>query len=154
MPVSSALLVTFQALRLSASSTNSRSIFSTELSRAAFLTRLSSSPVRGTSMSSASSSMEPIRAFHAVSAGLQLALAELYKLDMRALDLTAAMDLLLNGAESIPADWIGTGHSFEPARTGDQHDERALRRISGALARDPALNARTPGRQGDGTEEK
>jgi len=80
--------------------------------------------------------MEPIRAFHAVSAGLQLALAELYKLDMRALDLTAAMDLLLNGAESIPADWIGTGHAFEPARTDEARDAPALRRMSGALARD------------------
>ena len=37
--------------------------------------------------------MEPIRAFHAVSAGIQLGLAELYRLDMRALDLTAAIDL-------------------------------------------------------------
>jgi Fe-S-cluster containining protein len=80
--------------------------------------------------------MEPIRAFHAVSAGLQLALAELYNLDMRALDLTAAMDLLLNGAESIPSDWIATGHPFEPART-DERDEHALRRMSGVLTRDP-----------------
>ena len=81
--------------------------------------------------------MEPIRAFHAVSAGLQLALAELYRLDMRALDLTAAMDLLLNGAESIPTDWIGTGHPFEPARTDDARDKEALQRMSGTLARDP-----------------
>jgi hypothetical protein len=81
--------------------------------------------------------MEPIRAFHAVSAGLQLALAELYRLDMRALDLTAAMDLLLNGAESIPADWIGAGASFVPARIDDEGDDRALQRMSGVLARDP-----------------
>ena len=51
MPVSSALLVTFQSLRLSASSTNCFSISSTDFSRAAFLTRLSSSPVRGTARS-------------------------------------------------------------------------------------------------------
>ena len=40
--------------------------------------------------------MEPIRAFHAISAGLQLSLSELYGLDMRPLELTAALDLLLN----------------------------------------------------------
>src|ERR1019366_2939642 len=44
MPVSSALLVAFQSFRLSASSTNSFSIFSTDFSRASFLTCLSSSP--------------------------------------------------------------------------------------------------------------
>ena len=79
--------------------------------------------------------MEPIRAFHAVSAGLQVALSELYDLDMRALDLTAAMDLLLNGDESIPADWIGARHPFEAARTDD--DEPGLRAMTGVLARDP-----------------
>ena len=76
--------------------------------------------------------MEPIRAFHAVSAGLQLALAELYRLDMHALDLTAAMDLLLNGDESIPAEWIGAGPSFTTARTDDEGDP-SLQRISGRL---------------------
>ena len=76
--------------------------------------------------------MEPIRAFHAVSAGLQVGLSELYNLDMRALDLTAAMDLLLNGDESIPADWIGTRHPFEAARTDD--DDPALRKISGVTS--------------------
>ena len=46
--------------------------------------------------------MEPIRAFHAVSAGLQLGLSELHGLDMRPLDLTAALDLLLNGPPALP----------------------------------------------------
>jgi len=78
--------------------------------------------------------LEPIRAFHAVSAGLQLALAELYRLDMHALDLTAAMDLLLNGDESIPAAWIGTGPSFTTARTDDEGDP-SLQQISGRISR-------------------
>jgi Fe-S-cluster containining protein len=79
--------------------------------------------------------LEPIRAFHAVSAGLQLALAELYRLDMHALDLTAAMDLLMNGDEAIPADWIGTGAAFVPARTDDERDP-ALQRMSGVRTDD------------------
>jgi Fe-S-cluster containining protein len=80
--------------------------------------------------------MEPVRAFHAVSAGLQLALAELYRLDMHALDLTAAMDLLLNGDESIPATWIGTGPSFTTARTDDEGDP-SLQRMSGVRTLSP-----------------
>lgn len=63
--------------------------------------------------------MEPIRAFHAISAGLQLSLAELYGLDMRPLELTAALDLLLNGPESSAADWLSGKHPFESALGGD-----------------------------------
>jgi Fe-S-cluster containining protein len=75
--------------------------------------------------------MEPIRAFHAVSAGLQLALSELYGLDMRPLDLIAAIHLLLSGGESIPREWIAGGASFEPARGGDGTDDLGIRQISG-----------------------
>jgi len=63
--------------------------------------------------------MEPIRAFHAISAGLQLSLAELYGLDMRPLELTAALDLLLNGPESSAADWLSGQRPFESALGGD-----------------------------------
>ena len=66
--------------------------------------------------------MEPIRAFHAVSAGLQLGLSELHGLDMRPLDLIAALDLLLNGPESIPDAWIAGGTPFESARGSDASD--------------------------------
>jgi Fe-S-cluster containining protein len=59
--------------------------------------------------------MEPIRAFHAVSAGLQIALAELYRLDMRPLDLVGAMDLLLNGPGETDARWLDGQGGFEPA---------------------------------------
>ena len=77
--------------------------------------------------------MEPIRAFHAVSAGLQLGVAELYGLDMRPLDLSAALDLLLNGPAAIPDEWIAGGTSFESARGGDATDAPGLREISGRL---------------------
>jgi Fe-S-cluster containining protein len=75
--------------------------------------------------------MEPIRAFHAVSAGVQLALSELYGLDMRPLDLIAAMHLLFTGGESIPRDWIAGGSVFEPARGGDSTGELGVREVSG-----------------------
>ncbi|HEY0464488.1 MAG TPA: YkgJ family cysteine cluster protein [Polyangiaceae bacterium] len=71
--------------------------------------------------------MEPIRAFHAISAGLQLSLSELYGLDMRPLELTAALDLLLNGPASGPAAWISGQHPFESALGGDN----AVRELSG-----------------------
>jgi Fe-S-cluster containining protein len=81
--------------------------------------------------------MEPIRAFHAVSAGLQLALAELYNLDMSPLDLTAAMDLLLNGPESVPADWMNGRSAFDSVRSSDPSDDPGLRKLSGRLRPPP-----------------
>jgi Fe-S-cluster containining protein len=62
---------------------------------------------------------EPIRAFHAVSAGLQLGLSELFGLDMRPLELIAAVHLLLSCGESIGRDWIAGKDAFEPARGGE-----------------------------------
>ena len=47
---------------------------------------------------------EPIRAFHAISAGLQLALSERFGLDMRPLDLTFALSLLLDEKLGPKAD--------------------------------------------------
>ena len=63
--------------------------------------------------------LEPIRAAHAVSAGLQLGLAELYGLDMRPLELTWALDALLNGPASSTPDWLSGKRSFESALGGD-----------------------------------
>jgi len=73
--------------------------------------------------------MEPIRAFHAISAGLQLSLSELYGLDMRPLELTRALDSLLNGPESNSAAWLAGEHPFESALGGDN----ALPELSGVL---------------------
>jgi hypothetical protein len=75
--------------------------------------------------------MEPIRAFHAVSAGMQLGVAELHGLDMRPLDLIAALDLLVNGPASVPDEWIAGGKPFESALGGDGTEAPALRDISG-----------------------
>ena len=74
--------------------------------------------------------MEPIRAFHAVSAGLQLSLSQLYGLDMRPLELTLALDLLLNGPDSSVADWFSGQQSFEAALGGDN----AVPELGGVLS--------------------
>jgi Fe-S-cluster containining protein len=79
--------------------------------------------------------MEPIRAFHAISAGLQLGVSELHGLDMRPLDLGAALDLLLNGSADIPDAWIAGGRPFESARGADGTDAPALDQLSGRLPR-------------------
>ncbi len=77
--------------------------------------------------------MEPIRAFHAVSAGLQLSLSELYHLDMRPLELTAVMHLLLAGPPSSPVEWINGETPFETAGRGDRPTDPGLRELSGTL---------------------
>ncbi|HYQ44181.1 MAG TPA: YkgJ family cysteine cluster protein [Polyangiaceae bacterium] len=73
--------------------------------------------------------MEPIRAFHAISAGLQLGLSELYGLDMRPLELSLALDLLLNGPDSSAVDWLNGLRPFEAALGGDN----ALPELGGVL---------------------
>jgi len=50
--------------------------------------------------------LEPHHAFRAVSAGLQLGLSELYRLDTRALDLVAALHLLLQGGPPLAEAWL------------------------------------------------
>jgi hypothetical protein len=84
--------------------------------------------------------LEPIRAFHAISAGLQLGLSELYGLDMRPLDLTAAMQLLLAGPESGALEWIGGQKPFESAVRAEGTGDPGLRDLSGAI--DPGSAAR------------
>jgi hypothetical protein len=59
--------------------------------------------------------VEPIRAFRAVSAGLQLSLAELYELDLRPLELCAAMQLLLESDGSLAGEWLAGERPFEAA---------------------------------------
>lgn len=78
--------------------------------------------------------MEPIRAFHAVSAGIQLGASQLHGLDMRPLDLGAALDLLLNGATEIPDAWIAGGSAFESARGADASGAPGLAHLSGKLS--------------------
>src|SRR5262249_13214760 len=76
--------------------------------------------------------MAPIRAFHAVSAGLQLGVAELYDLDMRPLDLIAAMQLLLSDSGATAREWLEGRPAFEAARGGDSTGSLAVQKLSGA----------------------
>ena len=82
--------------------------------------------------------MEPIRGFHAVSAGMQLALAELYALDMRPLELTAALRLLLNEPQSLVSDWLAGKRSLEAARGGDSTDSPGVQELTGTLGSENA----------------
>ena len=106
------------------------------LSESDCATRLREPAARAAFLASGSggqSYLEPIRAFHAMSAGLQLGLSELYRLDMRPLDLTAALHLLLNGAASNEGDWLAGRRPFELAVRDEQTDDVELRRTSGAV---------------------
>lgn len=77
--------------------------------------------------------MEPIRAFHAISAGLQLSLTELYRLDMRPLELTAVLQQLLNGPAASLEQWLSGRRPFESAVTDEAAGEPGLRQLSGVL---------------------
>jgi Fe-S-cluster containining protein len=81
---------------------------------------------------------EPIRAFLAISVGLQLGLSEVYKLDMQPLELTAAMHLLLSGSESLPREWIAGQMPFASARTADETQDAKLREVGGMYPRENA----------------
>lgn len=74
--------------------------------------------------------LEPIGGAQAISAGLQLSLAELHQLDMRPLDLAHAMHLLL-GEEQLAAAWLRGERAFEPAVVETGH--ASLREVAGAL---------------------
>jgi Fe-S-cluster containining protein len=79
--------------------------------------------------------LEPIRAFHAISAGLQLSLDELYRLDMRPLDLIAAIHLALSGSDDVAGQWLRGSKSFEAARGGDSTSDAATPNLSGIRSR-------------------
>jgi Fe-S-cluster containining protein len=76
--------------------------------------------------------VEPIRAFIAISAGLQLSLREVYALDSQPLELTAIVHLLLSGPASLAAQWIGGFTPFESARA-DADSEAKTRALAGML---------------------
>ena len=62
----------------------------------------------------------PLQAFRAVSAGLQLAVSELYDLDPRGLDLTAAIHLLFQADTSVATAWLRGEQPFEEALRENQ----------------------------------
>jgi Fe-S-cluster containining protein len=77
--------------------------------------------------------LEPIRAFHAISAGVQLGVSELYRLDMRPLELTAALRVLLTGPGSVAEAWLRGEQPFASARSSDLSQDPAMRAVSGRL---------------------
>ena len=75
--------------------------------------------------------LEPIRAFHAVTAGMQLAVHELHGLQMLPLELTAAMRLLLDDPEALPQRWLAGEDAFAEARGGDVTGDAKIRALAG-----------------------
>lgn len=72
----------------------------------------------------------PYRASHALSAGLQLCLSEVYGLDMQPLDLTRALDELLQ-QPGLAAEWLRTGRGLSDARGGDGSSNPHLLHVAG-----------------------
>lgn len=78
--------------------------------------------------------LEPIRAFHAVTAGLQLALDQLQGLEAQPLELTAAMRIMVDDSDTVAAQWLGGKDPFAAARGGDNSDDARIRALSGRRA--------------------
>jgi hypothetical protein len=74
---------------------------------------------------------EPIRAFHAVTAGLQLALDQLHGLEAEPLELTAAMRIMVDDPDGVAARWLGGKEPFAAARGGDNTDDARIAALSG-----------------------
>jgi len=77
--------------------------------------------------------LEPIRAFHAVTAGLQIALDELHGLDVLPLELTAAIRILADDPDGVPARWLGGKDPFAAARGGDVTEDPRQQELSGRV---------------------
>lgn len=90
--------------------------------------------------------LAPLRAMNAISAGLQLGLAERFGLDMRPLDLVFALELLLPDApippegeapRSLGQRWLEREPALVPARGGDASgDPRRLEIVGAASSHD------------------
>ena len=77
--------------------------------------------------------LEPIRAFHAVTAGLQLAAHELHGLQMLPLELTAAARIALDDPDAVARAWLAGEDPFTPARGGDNTADPRLRALAGTI---------------------
>jgi putative zinc- or iron-chelating protein len=75
--------------------------------------------------------LEPMRAFHAVTAGLQLALDQLHGLEVTPLELTAAMRIMIDDPDTVPEQWLGGKDPFAAARGGDNTHDPRNRKLSG-----------------------
>lgn len=81
----------------------------------------------------------PIRAFNAISAGLQLGLAEQFGLDMRPLDLAFSLELLFRSEAEVTETsgglqgrWVAGEPSFASARGGDAGRDPSRLELVGA----------------------
>lgn len=77
--------------------------------------------------------LEPIRAFHAVSAGVQLALHELLQLNAEPLELTAALRILIDAPAQVTTQWLDGQNSFHAARGGDISDNPLIHELNGTI---------------------
>jgi len=77
---------------------------------------------------------EPIRAFHAVAAGIELALHELHRLQALPLELTAAMRIMVDEPETVPQKWLMGEDPFEGARGSDNTNSPLIRELVGRRA--------------------
>lgn len=75
--------------------------------------------------------LEPVRAFHALSAGLQLALSELHGLETHPLELTAAMRILFDDPAHVADEWLAGRDPFQAARGADSTDNPRVAALSG-----------------------
>jgi hypothetical protein len=78
------------------------------VTRAAFLAGMVSVPCY----------LEPMSAFQAVTAGLQLAIDQLHGLEATPLELTAAMRIMIDDPDTVPEQWLGGKDPFAAARNG------------------------------------
>ena len=75
--------------------------------------------------------LEPIRASHAIHAGLQLALDELHGLDTHPLELTAAMRVMFDDPARVAEEWLAGRDPFQTARGADSTDNPRIAALSG-----------------------
>ncbi len=75
--------------------------------------------------------LEPMRAFHAVAQGVDLALSELFGLMVAPLELTWAMRILVDEPEKVPDAWLRGEDPFEAARGADATRDPGIGELSG-----------------------
>lgn len=75
--------------------------------------------------------LEPMRAFHAVAQGVDLALYELFGLTVAPLELTWAMRVLADDPEKVSAAWLRGEDPFEAARGADATLAPGIGELSG-----------------------
>jgi Fe-S-cluster containining protein len=88
--------------------------------------------------------LEPFRAFHAVAAGMELALHEIHGLEVAPLELTAAMRILVDDPETVPEAWLRGENPFEAARGGDATNDPNIGELTGRRARAPLPRGESP----------